>query len=709
MQGAASQSIRLPKLRSELALLRGAPLITGEPTWLIHDPLQNRYIQIDQAAYEVFSLWADCTTVVDLLAQVQSRHRTEIDDESILRLVEFAAQNKLIDPAHSGVWKSIAHERKKHARSLLSWLVHNYLFVKVPLFRPQAFLERMLPKARLLASPSAIGLIVLAGLIGLYLVSRQWDQFASTFQHLFTWEGALLAVLSICIVKIAHELGHAFTATHYGCRVPSMGIAFMLAAPLLYSDVTDAWRLRDRRQRLFIAAAGVFVELALAALALFAWAFLPDGPMRSVAFTLSVVSLATTLLINLNPLMRFDGYYLLADWVGIENLQSRSFDLARWKLREWLFGLGIPCAEQISQRHRTFMIAYGWAVWIYRLMLFFGIALLVYHYFFKLLGIALFAFEIGYFIVGPVWSEIKIWIALRRPIAASRRYLATCTACAGLMVLGIVPWSTRVEIPAVLEPVGLAKVFPVRSSRIEAIHAQQGQTVEAGELLVTLASPDVDRDIEVATVRLRLARMQHARRVADQIDREATLELESNIASLITRIEGLERERRELVIRAPVAGTVVELNGEIHPGRWIGAKEMIALIVDRRGQVARGYVSEADLWRIEPGRKGFFIPEAPQRPSASLAVTDVGMGGSGQIEIVDLASTYGGRIAVNPDEKRRLVPLSAQYAVRMMVTSPIASGELLNRGVALIQGRPESLLAHLWRQVTTVLVRESGF
>jgi putative peptide zinc metalloprotease protein len=199
-----------------------------------------------------------------------------------------------------------------------------------------------------------------------------------------------------------HEMAHALTAKHLGCRVTSMGVALLVLFPVLYTDTTDAWRLHHRRERLAIVLAGIRMELHLALLATFLWSFLADGPLRSAAFFIATTSWLTSLAINLSPFMRFDGYYALADWLGAANLQPRAFALGRWRLREALFGLNEPPPEQLSRSREHIFILYGWATWIYRLMLFLGIALLIYYFAFKLLGIALFAVEIIWFVLLPV-------------------------------------------------------------------------------------------------------------------------------------------------------------------------------------------------------------------------------------------------------------------------------------------------------------------
>lgn len=151
--------------------------------------------------------------------------------------------------------------------------------------------------------------------------------------------------------------------------------------PVLYTDTTDSWRLTVRTQRAAIAAAGTVVELSVAMLATFFWNFSPDGIVKSMLFVLATTSWVTGLLINLNPLLRFDGYYVLSDWLGVPNLQSRAFAVGRWKLREWLFAWGDGPPEHMPPHRQSVLISYAWAVGFYRAIVFLGIAILVYYFF----------------------------------------------------------------------------------------------------------------------------------------------------------------------------------------------------------------------------------------------------------------------------------------------------------------------------------------
>ena len=708
----------LPTLRPELQLMRGSAAGNGAPTWLIFDPLQNRFTQIDGTAFRLLKLWPRQGSLPAVLAAAAAEE-IDVDENELNRLVLFLQQNGLTVEPPQGGWRYFHTQRAGRHRSLLSTLIHNYLFFRIPLWRPHNFLTRTLFLAAPLGSPMARNIFLLLGLAGLYLVSRQWDAYLGTFQAFFTWEGALIMMAALLVVKAAHELGHAYTARHYGCHVPTMGVAFMLLAPLLYTDVTDAWRLRDRWRRLQIDSAGIKVELAIAAIALFLWPFLPDGPLRSIAFVLSAVSLATSLFINLNPFMKFDGYYLLSEFLGIENLQPRAFELGRWKLREVLFGLGIPCPEDLPKWLAGVLILYAYATWIYRVLLFLGIALIVYHYFFKVLGVALFTVEIVFFVLRPIWSELKVWMKMRNQIATSGRSAVTALLVLVSIAALFVPWSSRVEIPAVLQMAEMQHVHAARPARIAALHVRHGQWVEAGQSLLTLVSGDMDQALLLARTRLRLARLRYSRRAASSGDRERSLILEQEITALVEKIKGLKRERAELDIKAPISGRIVRLNPLLHDGRWIGSAELVAVIGNRGGQIVRGYVSEESMWRISPGATGRFIPEHPSRPTLDVTLSDIGVGAAAAIDVPDLASTHSGRIAVQFDERnKRLVPAAAQYPVVLRTeTTAAAPGsrpasdsqwELAVRGVVQVEGRPESLAARIWRQVLKVLVRESG-
>lgn len=702
-------AVALPSLREDLEILASTPSNTGAPTWVIHDPLQHRYFQIDHQTKELLSVWREGLSIAEMARIAGQRLGLAVDDTQVERLLNFTRASNLTYEDHPGCWRDVSRRAALGRQSLFWKIAHKYLFFKVPLLRPQRALRAALPYVEPLYTWQALAVVGLIGIVGLYLASRQWDTFLSTFDTFFSFEGMGYFALSLILLKAAHELGHAFTAARFGCRVPTMGIAFMVMMPLLYTDVTDAWRLASRRQRMLISAAGILVELALSIIATFLWAFLPDGSGRSIAFMIATTGWIMSLGFNLNPCMKFDGYYLLADLIGIDNLQPRAFALGRWKVRQMLLAPSLDPPERLPPRMHNTLILYAWVTWLYRLVVFTAIAVLVYFFCFKLLGIVLFVLEIWLLIARPIALEIAQWWKLGPHIASPRRVTVTAGIALSLLVVLIVPWSTRIEVPAVLEAADLARLYPPRAAKVISINVKRNDFVAEESPIVHLHVPEIDNEIAAAQIKLDLVRLRFARAMADRMDREESLVLRQELVSLQTKLDGLLKEKQELVIRSPLAGTVLEIDPNLHHGRWVGKTDRLALIATGKQHVVRGYVSESNLFRLKANAEGRFIPDDLTRSAIPVRLIYVARAGTSAIDILELASTNGGKIPVEPDIKQRLVPVTAQYLVELEPLGMNHPPNQLVRGIVDLTGAPESFLTRAWRQVSKILIRESGF
>ncbi len=699
---------QLPLLREDLRLLKGAPTVTGRPTWLIFDPVAHRYFQIDQDVFRLLSVWNYYPSVDDLLPVVQDDFGATIDEERLLEVSAFIERNNLVQEPRAGGWRQYHAMSKMRDAAWWKSAAHSYLFFRVPLFRPHRALNRALPLAEPFMSRGFLLTALLFGLFGVYLTSRQWDAFLATFADFYSLNGMCAYLLALAAIKIVHELAHAFTATRFGCRVPSMGVAFLVMVPVLYTDVTDAWKLTSRRERLLIAAAGMGAELVLAAFATFLWAFLPEGNVKSICFVVATTSWALSLAVNLNPFMRFDGYYLAADATGIENLQPRAFALGRWKLREWLFDLGAPCPETLPHKTNRLLVIYAWATWVYRLFLFIGIALLVYFLFFKALGILLFAVEVIWFIGRPVWAELTEWYKMKEAIFARRRTYMSAGVLAGLIALAALPLSSSIEVPAVAETAQFERIYPVVPARVKALNVHHNQRVARGDVLVELTAPDVDNQLRLTAIKQKSVRARLARAGGNKLDKEQILVLQRELSVLLEQQTGLRRQLGQLSVTAPFDGRIVDIRPHLHKGRWVGRDAPLLSIAAGHVRVARGYVSERDLWRISAGDTGRFIPDDVTQESVKVDVRDIAYSNSAHLELPYLVSTFDGPITVTENTQHELIPIEAQYLVTMQLAETSASVGPVQRGVVRVSGKPESMLSSLWRQTLKVLVRESG-
>ena len=434
-----------PQLRDELRLLPAAANHDGSPAWMVNDPVSNRFYRIGWVDFELLLRWSMGSEAA-LIASVNAETTLTIEAADVAGLVQFLGQYDLLRANDPASVERLSQRAAKAQSSAFQWLFHHYLFFRVPLVRPQRWLAGLLPAVNWLFTAQAAWAIILLSGTGLFLVARQWETFAHTFVDQLSWSGALGFAIALGFAKALHELGHALTATRYGVRVAHMGVAMLVMFPMLYTDTSESWKLSNPRQRLAIASAGILTELALAGLATLAWSLAPDGPMRSALFFLATTSWILTLAVNASPFMRFDGYFILTDVLDLPNLHERAGALAKNWLRRTLLGWSEPWPEHMPRRGNAALIAFALATWLYRLMVFLGIALLVYVYFFKVLGIVLMVVELVWFIGKPVATEFKVWFANRKHIKVSRIGLAVLLL-GGLIAALVVPWQKGVHPP----------------------------------------------------------------------------------------------------------------------------------------------------------------------------------------------------------------------------------------------------------------------
>ncbi|MCE6977827.1 HlyD family efflux transporter periplasmic adaptor subunit [Pseudomonas frederiksbergensis] len=698
--------MNLPSLRADLQLSTAAPALDGSPRWTLADPVRGRYFKLGAAAMRLLRHWS-LGDPEQVLRAANREPGLPLDGVALEQLLEFLRGHDLISALDPSQRASYSLKAAAQRQSLWQILLHQYLFFRIPLWRPDVFLnrawpwlERFGPRALRYGLPATLGL-------GVFLVSRDWQRFIATFPHLFSLGGALAFAVALFFAKLCHEFGHAFMAKRAGCRVQSMGVAFMVLLPMFYTDVSDAWRVNDRRARLLIGAGGVLAELVLACIALLAWSLLPDGPGRTAAFMLASATWITTLVINLNPFMRFDGYFLLSDFWEVDNLQGRAFALCRWRLREFLFGYAAPAPEPWSPKMQRRLLIWGYGAWLWRAALFFGIALAVYHLFFKVLGIFLMLVELAWFIFLPILSEWRQWWS-RREQAHAPRVLLSGLALLGLLLLLALPWRSAVELPTMLEAGRASALHAPVAARVKTVNVHDGQIVAQGEVLIELESPDLDSRQAIVRREIQIQQLQ-MRRQAGRSETAADAGIvEQRLAEAVAEYRGLAAQRERLLLRAPHAGKVRDMLPQLTVGRWLSTKDPLARVVED-GARLRGYLAEAELWRVAPGASGRFIADDPMHPAIVVQLSEIDTNGVAYVDQEALTSDHHGPIAVRRDQHQRAEPVQAQYGARLSILENTPTPVQPLRGIVVLQGSGESLLGVAWRRLAALGVRESGF
>jgi len=690
----------LPPLREDLRVFAAAPEGDGAPAWVIQDPVVNRFYRIGWLEFECLLRWRGDARAV--AGEIAGSTPLQPGPEQVAALASFLEQHQLVRPGPAATDRLAARSAASPWRQWRWWL-HNYLFFRIPLVRPQAFLGTAAHRLGGLFQPATLWLLAALSAVGLLLVFRQWDQFSQAVVESISPQGLLGFAAALVLAKTLHELGHALVATRLGVRVAHMGIAFVVLWPMLYTDTGESWKLHSRRQRLAVASAGILVELGLAGVATLGWALSGPGWLNTACLYLATTSWALTLALNLSPFMRFDGYFILSDLLDFPNLHERSSALARVALRRTVLGLDDPWPEPFPFRERRLLVAFAFATWLYRLVIFLGIAVAVYLFFFKLLGIFLFAVELAWFIGLPVWREARVWLARRDEVPSGRRRLLGVLALVFLLLVAI-PWKSAIDAPGVSRAERQSPVFAPYPAVVVAL--RPGGEVAAGELLAQLDAPDLRaqgarNEARAVALGSQLAGLQAQTQGLEQASATA-----GRLGEQLAEVQATGEELGRLQLKAPFAGVWRDVDRQRQAGSWVNTRDALGVLVDPQDWQVDAYVAQDDVERLRPGAVARFLPE-----NALLAigarVIDVDTAPASRLAQPMLANRHGGPIAV-AERAQDLQPATPRFRVRLQLDE--APPDLHEtRGRVRIEGERRSLLGAALRDVVAVLVRESGF
>jgi putative peptide zinc metalloprotease protein len=698
----------LPALREDLRLYPGAPHRDGSPSWRIHDPIRNAFFEIGWLEFELLARWKDHRDAGRLAAAVSEETPLRPSVEEVKELVDFLATNQLLAP-NSGLARETLGRRLEGSKK--SWhqqLLHHYLFFRIPLLKPDAFLARTVGFTDIFFTRGFVLLVAVLLGLDLYLLSREWYSFADAMARHFTAQAFVYYAIAVTFSKVVHELAHAYASRRYGVRVPTLGVAFLVLWPYLYTDTGETWKLGDHRKQLVIACAGMAAELVLAVFSTLLWALSPEGAAKSVFFVLASTTWVMTLAVNLSPFMRFDGYFVLSDLLDFPNLHERGAAVAKWWQRRTFFGLEEPMPEpQLRPRQRAALIAFAYVTWAYRLTVFIGIALLVYHFAFKLLGIFLMLVEIVWFILLPVWNEaVYVW-KRRRLARLAFRPVVTLLGIAAVFVW-VVPISNQVSAPAVLHAQQEYSVYAPFPARVKAVQVADLQKVSADKELVSLEAGDIDvrnrkADISVASARVELARMPASARLQENFQ-----VMQERLAQALAEKQAVVDEYGRQELRTPQAGTIRDVAPDLVAGRWVNPRQLLMRVVSDTEQVIEAYVGERQVSAIAPGQVVRFYPRRPGRPVISGEVVAVDKSPQKELSRPVLASVYGGEIAVKQGAHGALVTQDAVFRVIVKPLGSVPKADTVVNGDVRIETDIRFVVENFVYRILSVLIRESG-
>lgn len=642
----------------------------GRRWHVVHDPASHRFYRLNPIAYEFVGLLDGRRRVEQAWTIILERHGDAAPTQG--EVVELISQlynaNLLAGDISPDVEQLLSRGRERLKRKAASQAI-GIMYFRVRLFNPDRMLTWLEPLFRPLINP--VGLLLWAIWVGaaLVMLAPRWDELVGGFESAIAPRNWPWLAVVFIVTKAIHETGHGVICKRFGGQVPELGVMLLVLFPAPYVDASACWSFPSKWRRLAVGAAGMIFELAVAAAAVFVWLntlATPDALLHQLSYNAMFTASISTILFNANPLMRFDGYYMLSDFLEVPNLMQRSMNMLKYCCQRYLYRLDQARPVTTIPAERRILLVYGVAALAYRIFLFFSITLFVMGKLFAV-GLVLAVWTASVWFVLPV-AKLVHWHA-SAPMLADCRLRAVATTvglvAVALVSLGAVPVPDRRRADGVMEAVDRSGVFIQVDAFVRDAHARPGQCVRQGEPILTCDSPEL-------RARLRLLRARLAEAVSRERDLTERMPFAAGVArrhveTIREQIAFIEDQMARLVVRAPHDGVVV---GD-DPARLIGAYvrrgDPVCEVIDpRRTRVVATLSTAQAAPLLDVGPDRFAVQfRRLSAPATTLVGGSVRLLEAGQRALPHPALGYpgGGSVPTEADDPTGRVAASPRFTL----------------------------------------------
>lgn len=660
-------------------------LFEGRSFAIIKDPLSLKYFRLPAEDFALAALFDGKRTVAMIRAvfsaaqpQVALRQSAQ---EITGRIQDFAQELLLagfLETTAVATRYLLGRDklrRSTQTRSLWAGFM-SMMFLKIPLWNPDALLIRLERRLRWIWSWTGFIISLVIFFAGLTVFLFNWPRIQPSLNDFLSLPNLALIWALTIVVKIIHEFGHGLTCKHYGGEIHEMGAMMIVFSPFLYADVTDSYVFSNKRHRILVAAAGIYIELVIAAIATLLWAISQPGPTQQLLFNLMLITSVWTVLFNANPLMKFDGYYMLTDLLDVPNLRAKAQMCVSEMARRLFCGVdgGVRGrVDLLPQRHRGWFVLYSVAAQLYLLQVTLGIAVL-FHHLLKPYGLAWLGdwLGVGAFVsmlVVPVTAFFQKQLSATGAKASHRRlWLMLGAAAALLLLVMLMPWQIKVERPAVLQSLQSDFVRAEVAGRIMEVRVRGGQQVHAGEVVAVLSQPRLSAEARAAELHEERARRELDMTVGAN-DPAAYRQAQSRLEQAKGAVVEAQRLVSRLTLKAARDGIVITPDLDRLAAGSLRAGDALCEIAQLDPIQIFIPLNERQARHIRAGQKvELRVPAMPSRTFEGQVMEDAKTPPARELP-PNLVATLGGDLAAEADAQGRLMPLETTYGVLVSIAN----------------------------------------
>ncbi|MEP7300697.1 MAG: site-2 protease family protein [Caldimonas sp.] len=650
-----------PRLRGHVQIHRHA--YRGQVWYVVEDRIGGKHHRFNFAAYRVISLMDGRRDMIGLwnalIADLNDETPTQDD---VIRLLGQLHAADLVQVDITPDVAELFERRGKQQRRKWIGRFGNPIALRFPLFDPDPLLKRMLRVfGPLFGWPGA--LLWLAAVVpALLIVPSHWSELSGNgSERLLATDNLVLLAFLFPLVKAIHEFGHALTCRMRGGEVHEMGLMLLVFYPVPYVDVSNASALVSKWQRALIGAAGMLAELWVAAIAFFLWLVLEPGLLRAMAYDVAVLASVTTLFFNANPLLRYDGYYILADVIECPNLGVRANRYWQYLTERFVFGVRNPERAEITPGERRWFLGYAPLAYAYRLFVSISIAVLVASKFF-FFGVVIAVWAVVSSVFWPIFKGLRaLWSAPRFADRGPRiRAVLAGFVALGALALFAVPLPYHTHGEGVLWLPEQAILRAGSSGFVREVLLSSGAALQPGQAVVQAVEPGLAARIDVQDAKVEEIRTQFD--AAWGVSQARAQQLEQELNRELASLARLRDEADKLTLRSPLAGTLLIDKPADLPGRFLRKGDVVGYVRTGDAPLVRVALaqSEVDMVRLSTRRVEVKMPQSLSETFVARLTRAV-PAAARQLPSAVLGTKGGGPITIDPRDEKGLATLESVF------------------------------------------------